>query len=99
MENHPQKEPSFFPAALNPWLWLVILVTFALLAWLSVAAYRGYNLQTFDLGAISQAIWRATQGDPLVYTHKGIPVSRLAGHVEIIYFLLAPVYALRPPLC
>ncbi len=96
MDNRSQKEPSFFRAALNPWLWLVIFFTFALLAWLSVAAYRGYNLRTFDLGAISQAIWQATRGTPLVYTHMGVPLSRLAEHVEIIYFLLAPVYALRP---
>ncbi|HIP72310.1 MAG TPA: hypothetical protein EYH05_13050, partial [Anaerolineae bacterium] len=75
MKNHPQKEPSFFQAALNPWLWLAMLLTFALLAWLSVAAYRGYNLRTFDLGAISQAIWQGTQGVPLVYTHMGVPLS------------------------
>lgn len=96
MENDSQDESSFVPLILNPWLWLVMLVTFALLAWLSVAAYRGYNLRTFDLVAIGQSIWRATQSDPLIYTHKGVPLSRLAGHVEFIFFLLAPIYALRP---
>ncbi|HIP72636.1 MAG TPA: DUF2079 domain-containing protein, partial [Anaerolineae bacterium] len=33
---------------------------------------------------------------PLVYTHMGVPLSRLAEHVEIVYFLLVPVYALWP---
>ncbi|MCB8983578.1 MAG: DUF2079 domain-containing protein [Ardenticatenaceae bacterium] len=45
---------------------------------------------------MSQAIWSATQGRPLVFTTAGIVWSRLSLHVELIYFLIAPLYALRP---
>lgn len=63
---------------------------------LSVARYRGYNLDSFDLGNMGQAIWSVTQGKPLVFTTEGIAWSRLSFHVELFYLLLVPVYALWP---
>jgi uncharacterized membrane protein len=45
---------------------------------------------------MSQAIWSATQGKPLVFTQFLGSTSRLAGHAEVFYFLLAPLYALFP---
>lgn len=72
------------------------LLVFGEIACLSVARYGGYNAGMNDLGKMSQAVWSATQGQPLtVTTHHG-PMSRLSWHVELIYFLLAPVYALLP---
>jgi uncharacterized membrane protein len=82
------------PAWRNPWLYVIVGVAFAEMTWLSLARYYGYNLQSFDLGNISQAIWSATQGSPLLYTTDGISLSRLAWHVELFYFLLTPLYAL-----
>lgn len=67
-----------------------------MMVWLSVLRYRGYNFSAFDLGNMSQAIWSVSQGRPLVFTSEGFPWSRLALHVEIFYFLLAPIYALWP---
>ena len=76
---------------------IVVIVTFGLMmGWLSVARYWGYNLQSFDLGNMGQAIWSGTQGQPLVFTTEGIAWSRLAFHVEIIYLLLVPLYAVWP---
>ncbi len=73
-----------------------MLATFAMLAWLSLARYFAFTSRAFDLGAMSQAIWSATQGKPLIFTVEGISLSRLARHVELFYFLLAPLYALWP---
>jgi uncharacterized membrane protein len=78
-------------------LWLVITVFGAMLTWLSLARYAGFNIAMFDLGNMAQAIWSATQGRPLLYSSpSGAEISRLVGHAELIYFLLAPLYALWP---
>jgi uncharacterized membrane protein len=50
----------------------------------------------FDLGHMTQAIWSSTQGYPLEFSYRGDIVSRLSLHVELIYYLLAPVYKLIP---
>lgn len=73
------------------------LLMLIMLASLSVARYNAYNAGMFDLGNMSQAIWSATQGQPLLYSRpEGYPASRLAGHFEAIYALLALPYALLP---
>ena len=66
------------------------------MTWLSLARFEAFTMRAFDLGAMSQAIWRTTQGDPLISTVEGVAFSRLARHVELFYFVLAPLYALRP---
>jgi uncharacterized membrane protein len=68
----------------------------SLLAWLSVRRYTGYNAGMLDLGNMAQAIWSAGQGQPLIYTAPDGPLSRLGWHVELIYLLIAPWYALLP---
>lgn len=81
----------------DPVLWIAALMCGVLLAVLSVAQYQGYNAGMLDLGNMTQAIWSATRGQPLLYsTYQGVSVSRLSGHVELFYFLLAPFYALSP---
>ncbi len=94
----PFKKQNHSLSTHQPIILLIILMVlaFLMLAWLSVAKYHGYNLVSFDLGNISQAIWSVTQGEPLVFTTLGIEWSRLSLHVELFYFLLAPFYALRP---
>lgn len=71
----------------------LILLVFAETVWLSMARYNGYNAG-MDLESMSQAIWSATQGQPLLFTLEGVSLSRLGRHVEVFYFLLAPLYAL-----
>jgi uncharacterized membrane protein len=98
--SQPYSRASTGPA-LRVWtarLALALLICFfgGLMVWLSVLRYRGYNFSAFDLGNMSQAVWSAGQGRPLIFTSEGFPWSRLALHVEIFYFLLAPIYALWP---
>lgn len=80
----------------DPMLWVAVLTCGGMLTWLSIARYLGYNAGMIDLGNMAQAIWSATQGQPLVFTQWFGPFSRLSGSVELFYFLLAPAYALWP---
>lgn len=75
---------------------LVIIFVGVMLATLSVQVYRGYNDGMNDLGNMSQSIWSATQGRPLEFTYMNGQLSRLGLHVELIYFLIRPLYALFP---
>jgi uncharacterized membrane protein len=77
-------------------LWVGMIVCGLMVGGLSVARYLGYNAGMFDLGNMAQAIWSATQGQPLLFTAPFGSMSRLTGHVELIYFLLAPLYGLWP---
>jgi uncharacterized membrane protein len=72
------------------------LIACGLFTALSIARFRSYNVGMLDLGNIGQAIWSATQGQPLVYTSPDGNTSRLAGHVELIYFVLVPLMRLWP---
>ena len=76
-------------------LGLVIVITVMMMT-LSIMRYIGYNANMFDLGNMAQSIWSGTQGRPLEFTYRGAPLSRLALHVELFYFLLVPIYALFP---
>ncbi len=73
----------------------VFLVTGTLLV-LSTLRYLGYNTSMLDLGNMAQAIWSGTQGSPLEFTYQYGNISRLALHVELIYWLFVPLYALLP---
>lgn len=97
--NHKQSASLLTPNKLNRdniILLFLILVFFVMFSWLSTTKYHGYNLRSFDLGNMSQAIWSVSQGEPLIFTTEGIEWSRLSLHVELIYLLLAPLYMLRP---
>ena len=74
----------------------IMLLIFVILGGLSTARYLGFNAKYYDLGAMSQVVWSATQGAPLLFTGRGIILSRLSRSVELVYFLLAPIYALFP---
>ncbi|MCA9900534.1 MAG: DUF2079 domain-containing protein [Ardenticatenaceae bacterium] len=74
----------------------LVLFVFIEMSALSLAKFAGFNSKYFDLGAMSQAIWSATQGEPLIFTGQGIAISRLTRNVELIYFAIAPIYALLP---
>ncbi|NJP07033.1 MAG: DUF2079 domain-containing protein [Chloroflexaceae bacterium] len=79
------------------WLLLPMVGIGSMLTGLSIARYAGYNAGMFDLGNMAQAIWSATQGQPLMVTSYDVGArSRLSIHVELIYFLIAPGYALWP---
>ncbi|MGV7224754.1 MAG: DUF2079 domain-containing protein [Nitrospinales bacterium] len=69
----------------------LVLLVLGGLVWLSIMRYYAYNAEG-DLRNMSQAVWSATQGEPLVFTSTHGPLSRLAVHVELFYFLLTPLY-------
>jgi uncharacterized membrane protein len=75
---------------------LICVLFGVMLGVLSVKRYTAYNTGMSDLGNMSQAIWSATQGHPLVFTFDNGQLSRLALHVEVIYLVIAPLYALFP---
>jgi uncharacterized membrane protein len=77
-------------------LGLLVLLAFAEMVWLSLTQFEGFNMKYFDLGAMSQAVWSVTEGQALIFTGQGLPLSRLARNLEFFYFLLAPLYALFP---
>jgi uncharacterized membrane protein len=68
---------------------------------LGIMRYTGYNAAMLDIGNMAQAIGSVLQGRPLEYTPPQFTweqgnTSRLALHVELVYFLLTPLYALFP---
>ena len=75
---------------------LIVAVIFILLSFLSILRYESYNAAILDLGYMSQAIWSASKGDLLLVSYPQGVQSRLTGHSEIIYFLIALVYKILP---
>jgi uncharacterized membrane protein len=75
-------------------MWAAILLFGSMLAWLSILRYEAYNAGMLDLGNMAQAIASVWRGEPLIFTYKDGPMSRLSLHVELFYFLLAPLYEL-----
>ncbi|HNT73738.1 MAG TPA: DUF2079 domain-containing protein [Anaerolineae bacterium] len=92
-QNQSNKGLFFF---IDRWVLLAVILTSGTMALLSVLRYTSYNAGMLDVGNMSQAIWSATQGRLLLYTREGGVFSRLSWHVEMIYFLLAPFYAILP---
>lgn len=76
--------------------WVLVLFVTIFLIILSVLRYTSYNVTMFDIGNMSQSLWSVTQGRPLEFTYHDGMLSRLALHVELIYFLFAPFYATFP---
>ena len=79
-------------------VWLLILLYIGLFAWQSVARHQAFATLAYDLGNVNQAFWNTVHGRPLQFTNwRGVELdlandSRLAMHVEPIYFVLAPIY-------
>ncbi len=94
--DKPNTTPSQSGSHAHIVIVVVALTCGTMLACLSIARYLGYNAGMLDLGNMSQAIWSATQGKPLIVTFPQGQMSRLSLHVELIYFLLAIPYAVWP---
>jgi uncharacterized membrane protein len=72
------------------------LVAFVAYALVALAKLHAYNMGAEDLGRVDQAIWSVLEGRALVFSASeiGRPMSRLAGHVELLYVALAPLFLL-----
>jgi uncharacterized membrane protein len=88
-----------FRVALAPILvWGLVLAYAGLFAWLSLTRHWAFATDAYDLGNVNQAMWNTVHGRPLYFTNwRGVELnlasdSRLAMHVEPIYFLIAPIY-------
>ena len=78
-------------------VWTAIAVWSAAMFATVRADYRGYRLGRFDLGNMTQAVWSSAHGHLLeTTTITGDQVSRLAGHVDPILVLFAPLWLLAP---
>lgn len=80
----------------DPLLWVAMAVYVLVIGGLSLLRYAGYNAGLLDLGSMYQAIASVLRGEPLMLTSARGNVSRLAGHVELIYYAFAPLVALWP---
>lgn len=77
-------------------LWVIVIIAGLMLAFLSTRRYMGYNVGMHDIGNMAQAMWSTSEGRPLEFSyHEGL-LSRMALHVEVCYFILAPLYWLFP---
>jgi uncharacterized membrane protein len=65
---------------------------------ITIARHNGLETNAYDLGNVDQAMWNTAHGRPLAFTNwegraKTFKAgTRLAMHVEPIYFLIAPLY-------
>jgi uncharacterized membrane protein len=84
------------PLPRDPLLWLVTALVAAVATGLAVLRYVGYNASMLDLGNMFQAIMSVLRGEPLVVTAFYGNVSRLAGHVELLYYAFVPFVAIWP---
>jgi uncharacterized membrane protein len=79
------------------WVILILVLLFAgMLMVLSILRYINYNTGMLDLGNMAQSMWSGTLGYPLDFTYEYGNLSRLALHIEVIYWLFVPLYALFP---
>jgi uncharacterized membrane protein len=76
--------------------WLIMLIFGVILGALSIRRFQAYTANMFDLGNMTQAIRNGLRAPPLQFTYKTGNYSRLAFHVELIYFLFVPIYRLFP---
>lgn len=86
------------PRAARLIIWALVLAYILLFSWLSVTRHLAFKTDAYDMGNVNQAFWNTVHGRPLYFTNwRGVELTlatdtRLAMHVEPIYFLIAPIY-------
>lgn len=81
--------PLAIGAAMVAW-WIALMVVVR-------GDYLGFRLAKFDLGNMVQAVWSTAHGRPLeITTATGEQTVRIAGHVDPILVLLAPLWLVAP---
>ncbi len=85
----------------QPTFLIVLLLTAAYMIFfsaLTITRHEALQTNAYDLGNVDQAVWNTARGKPLAFTNwegraKTFKAgTRLAMHVEPIYFLIAPLY-------
>src|SRR5258708_681342 len=84
---------DFPEARANRWMLGIIGISTAVFTWLAYLQYSYFRADTNDLTIVTYAFARAVKGHffPLYYDANG---SLLGNHLNVIYVLLFPVYAL-----
>ena len=75
---------------------ITAIIAFIFISSLSILRFVSFNAAMLDIGNMSQAIWSATQGKLLLVSSPEGTFSRLNGHSEYIYFLIALIYKVVP---
>jgi uncharacterized membrane protein len=84
------------PACLLP---IAAVLYLFLFTYLSMSRHEAFATRMYDFGNMDQAIWNASQGHGLENTSQVFPFenrTRLANHVELIYFALGMAYRFLP---
>lgn len=89
-----RRRPPWSPR--RPQLAVAVMSAIFFLAYMTLALLKfdAYNMGAEDLGRIDQAIWSGTRGQLLRFSAAefGHAMSRLAGHVELLYVPLALLF-------
>ncbi len=73
------------------------IIYFIFVGTLSILDHVGLRTQLNDLGHMEQAIWQVTQGNfSMPLSTPRINTSRFAQHANVIFYFIAPLYALFP---
>jgi len=70
-------------------VWLLVIAYALFFAWVSLAQNDALQTNASDLGNMGQAAWTTLHNGIPLDTSTGRPVTRFAGHVEPIFYLLA----------
>jgi uncharacterized membrane protein len=77
----------------------VAALYFAVFSILSISRHEAFTTRMYDFGDMDQAIYNASKGHGLENTYQVFPYenkTRLATHVEPVYFLVAALYRFFP---
>ncbi|MEW6231105.1 MAG: DUF2079 domain-containing protein [Chloroflexota bacterium] len=75
-------------------LWVLVALYVLNFTWLSIRQNQAFQTNAHDLGVMDQAAWNTRHGRFGYETSNGVERSRLAGHVEPVFLLLAIPYLL-----
>ena len=93
--DHAPDQPSQRSARLTSLLVVVLVMGYIVyMAALTVARHNAFLTHAFDLGIQDQAMYSLlTRGYPMVTLYGSQPVNQFGDHFALIYYLLAPLYA------
>jgi uncharacterized membrane protein len=79
-------------------LWGSVLSYFIIFSLLGIWRHWGYLTSLYDLGCYDQAIWTASQGQPLLnsFNGSGHTMNWLGIHFEPILYIFVPLYKIYP---
>ena len=79
-------------------VWVALVTWFSVVFAIARSQFLNFDFGRFDLGNMVQAVWSTAHGRPLEITMgiTGDQLPRLAGHVDPILILFAPLWIVLP---